>query len=374
MSERQHRPGASGGSDTASGPRGLRLAFVARLSDKKLEQKLAPLLALERVAQVDLFRAVPYSGADGGKLRWRRVPSWIGRSAVLSNLWRLAQLLWGARRYDALVGCHQAYHGLLAWLAGGLWRRPVIQLVISEVSWVAARPLLRRAMLTAAGCSVRGPVNEVELRALGYARPIEHAANPMADPGACPPSSGPRLLVGIGTLIPLKRWDALLRALAAIDDPPLLVIAGEGGERTRLERLAAELGIADRVELPGWLEPEPLAELFARGCALVHPSSSEGMPQVVIEALARARPVIACAVGELPGVLDERCGWLLPSGEPTELERALRELLALDDAALAARQAAARARYLELAPSFEPAAISARYDALLAAALGPESP
>ena len=97
------------------------------------------------------------------------------------------------------------------------------------------------------------------------------------------------LYVAVGRLAGQKNFPLLLRAFARLSDPAArLVIVGEGGERARLERMAAELGIAPRLSLPGHCDPLP--EL-AQASAYVLSSDYEGVPAVVIEALAAGLPV-----------------------------------------------------------------------------------
>ncbi|MEX2446312.1 MAG: glycosyltransferase, partial [Dehalococcoidia bacterium] len=81
-----------------------------------------------------------------------------------------------------------------------------------------------------------------------------------------------------------------------------LVIAGDGPERPRLQQLAAEAGCADAVHLLGFVEDVPA--VLAASDALVHASAAEGVPQVVIQALAAGAPVLATDVVGLREVPD----------------------------------------------------------------------
>ncbi|HEY3398860.1 MAG TPA: glycosyltransferase [Armatimonadota bacterium] len=108
------------------------------------------------------------------------------------------------------------------------------------------------------------------------------------------------LLLAVGELRPQKDYPRLLRAVATLAPrrPRLrLVIAGEGDERPRLEALAAELGLTDRVRLPG--EHEAMEPLRAAADVLVITSRYEGCPYSLLEAMAAGLPVVAVAA---PGV------------------------------------------------------------------------
>jgi glycosyltransferase involved in cell wall biosynthesis len=112
-------------------------------------------------------------------------------------------------------------------------------------------------------------------------------------------------LVGAGRLVPIKGYDVSLAALARIPPAsrPDLVLAGEGPEKDRLARQATASGI--RLQLPGLLAQQALANLMTAADLFVHPcrtvpsGRSEGMPLVVREALACGLPVVASASGGL---------------------------------------------------------------------------
>lgn len=106
----------------------------------------------------------------------------------------------------------------------------------------------------------------------------------------------------IGTVAPLrpeKNIGRLLRAFAQLESPPdyRLVVAGEGVERQRLQRLAEELGIAARTVFLGHVEDVPAVlrglDIFALS------SDTEQMPNSLLQAMAAARPVVAMDVGDV---------------------------------------------------------------------------
>jgi glycosyltransferase involved in cell wall biosynthesis len=109
----------------------------------------------------------------------------------------------------------------------------------------------------------------------------------------------------VGMLRPEKNLPRLIRAFAKLESatPSRLVIVGEGPERWRLEALAAELGVAERVTLTGFL-PEP--ELAFREFDIYALSSdTEQMPLGMVEAMAAGLPVVATKVGDVPYLLPE---------------------------------------------------------------------
>jgi glycosyltransferase involved in cell wall biosynthesis len=114
---------------------------------------------------------------------------------------------------------------------------------------------------------------------------------PRAD-AALPPLPPGRFMIGVGRLVPQKRWDRLIAALPHLADRRVpLVILGEGAERRALERQVRDLGLRDRVFLPGHVG-DPLPAI-ARAAVLVLPSDFEGVPGVLRESLSVGTPVVA---------------------------------------------------------------------------------
>src|SRR5205814_2309122 len=102
----------------------------------------------------------------------------------------------------------------------------------------------------------------------------------------------------------------------------VLVVLGEGPERAALERLSAELGMAERVFLLGRM-PD-VAAWLRRATLLVHPARWEGFGMAVLEAMLAGLPVVASAVSSLPElVLDGETGLLVPPDDPQALARAV---------------------------------------------------
>ena len=112
---------------------------------------------------------------------------------------------------------------------------------------------------------------------------------PFAAPTSLPAG---RYVLGVGRLVPQKRWDRLVAALPRLADPSVaLAILGEGPERTRLQAQAASLGVAHRLYLPGHAA-DPMPALERAGVAALT-SDYEGVPGVLREALAMGTPVVA---------------------------------------------------------------------------------
>jgi glycosyltransferase involved in cell wall biosynthesis len=132
------------------------------------------------------------------------------------------------------------------------------------------------------------------------------------------------LLVFVGRVVPIKRLDLLLRALALAreSDPRLrLALVGDGEERLPLERLAAELGVAASVRFLGYRRR--LRPFFAAADVAVLSSDNEGTPVSLIEAAAAGLPAVATDVGGVREVVGEETGALVPPGDAGALAGAL---------------------------------------------------
>ncbi len=155
-----------------------------------------------------------------------------------------------------------------------------------------------------------------------------------ASPAVLPP--GP-IVLALGRLHDNKAFDVLIRAATMLPRVNV-VIAGDGPERAALERLARDLGVADRLHLLGWRHDQ--AALLAACDVLVCPSRVEPLGNVIIEAFSAARPVVAAAVaGPLELIEPGRTGLLVPPEDPARLAAAIRTVLG--DRALAMGLAAA---------------------------------
>jgi glycosyltransferase involved in cell wall biosynthesis len=91
--------------------------------------------------------------------------------------------------------------------------------------------------------------------------------------------------------------------------------------------IAAE-GLREQVNITGWANGEQVQREIETARALVLPSFAEGLPVVLMEALARGRPVISTYVAGIPELVrDGECGWLVPAGSEEALVAALRKVL-----------------------------------------------
>ena len=163
----------------------------------------------------------------------------------------------------------------------------------------------------------------------------------------------------------MKGFDVLLDAFAAgAPEGGRLVVAGEGEERAALLARASALGLADRVEFAGHLDREALRALFRRAGLFVLSSRREGMPLVLLEAMASGLPAVATAVNGVPEVMTPACGEMVPPEDPGALAAAIGPRLG--DAARLAREGDAARRRAE---AFDAERSYAAYEDVLARAV-----
>jgi glycosyltransferase involved in cell wall biosynthesis len=139
-----------------------------------------------------------------------------------------------------------------------------------------------------------------------------------------------RRILGVGSLLPVKRWDRLVKAASELKKRRvdcLIQIAGAGPLRDLLTQEATDLGVAERVQFLGHRDDIP--DLLADAAFLVHPSDSEGCPNAVIEAMACGRAVVATNVGDIPHlVADGETGFVVTRGDDVRLVDCMLKLLA----------------------------------------------
>jgi glycosyltransferase involved in cell wall biosynthesis len=284
---------------------------LARLgADQLLITRAAGRLAREAVAA-----GVPVHG-----VAWRSGLS----LAALRAAW------WAARRRPALLHAHDAHAVAVAALAALLARRPFV--ATKRTDFPIRRPAAwRRAARTIAiSAAVRDRLVEAGIDPARIAlvpSGIDVEATRAVRPGAILhhlglPEDRP-LAVNVAAFTREKDHETLLRAAALVArQAPSLhwAIAGDGPLRTHLEKLAGDLGVAERIHFTGWLD-DPLP-LVAAARLFVLSSTAEGMGTVLLDAMALGVPVVATRAGGIPETVADGA-LLVPPGSVEELAAAV---------------------------------------------------
>lgn len=200
-----------------------------------------------------------------------------------------------------------------------------------------APPVYRRSRIVTLSQSSRREL----VHDLGFRDEMVSVVPPGIDPKFSPGAtlSEEPLVVAVGRLAPVKRFDALIRVLARVKDrhPNLrAVIAGEGYEREMLEGIRSSVGADEWLAMPGHVSDEELVDLYRRAWVVTSASAREGWGMTMTEAAACGTPAVATRIsGHEDAVVEGATGLLADDDRAlvAELDRllsdsALREQLA----------------------------------------------
>jgi glycosyltransferase involved in cell wall biosynthesis len=310
------------------------------LLDRGARGLLGALLATAATRPAAFLRAA----AETVRLGWRSERGLLRHLAYLAEACLLARLLRqaGASHLHAHFGTNPAAVALLCRRLGG---PPYSFTVHGPEEFDKAGPLgLRRKAAGAAFVVAVSRFGRSQLwRWLDLAdwpkvRVIRCGLGPdllQAAPSAVP--AEPRL-VCVARLSEQKGLMVLVEAaarLAAEGERFEVVLVGDGPLRGELERAVRGAGLDDRLRLEGWRSGEEVRRTILASRAMVLPSFAEGLPVVLMEALALGRPVISTWVAGIPElVVPAVNGWLVPAGCAESLATAMRAALHADPAAL----------------------------------------
>lgn len=205
--------------------------------------------------------------------------------------------------------------------------------------------LRRAALVLVESQSIADEVSAV----FGCGAVVQRMGVPESTVVSVPPKSTSRSVVSVGTLLPKKGHDDLIRAVAQIPNATLEIV-GDGPMRAELEVLAASLRIEDRVVFAGSLSPTEVVKRLDQAavfCLASKPSvdgDRDGVPNALIEAMARGIPVVSTRLSGIPDLLGDGRGLLVDPEDVSGLAAALRS--ALDQPSAAAAQAELALRHV----------------------------
>ncbi|MFJ8634584.1 glycosyltransferase family 4 protein [Streptomyces sp. NPDC093568] len=296
-----------------------------------------------------------------------RLGVWLKLSNTpLSPLWPLQLRRWLRRTRAEVVNVHAPVPGLgdlavavagrrptvLTYHAGSMHKGEADSGTADRLIGLYERAVLPRVFARARRLVAVSPVSLAD----GHPHTVRISPGVDTDrftPGE-PASRRPRTIVYVGRMDRSSAWkgvDVLVRAFARlareVPDARLRLV-GDGDALPGLRALAAELGVADRLQTPGGLSGEALTDAVRTAAVLALPSlgEAESFGMALVEAMACATPVVGSDVGGIPHVVDEgETGLLVPPGDPDALAAACAKLLA--DGDLADRMGAAGRRTAE---------------------------
>ncbi|MDN3275923.1 glycosyltransferase [Frankia sp. RB7] len=158
-------------------------------------------------------------------------------------------------------------------------------------------------------------------------------------------------LVCVGRLCEQKGQLLLLEATKRLVDAGLefeLILAGDGEMRGELERTIERLRLQSVVKITGWITTDQVREQILKSKALILPSFAEGLPVVLMEAMALRRPVISTFVAGIPELVEPgKHGWLVPAGDVDRLATAMQACLECSDEQIVSMGENARSKVIE---------------------------
>jgi glycosyltransferase involved in cell wall biosynthesis len=265
-------------------------------------------------------------------------PPGIGRSLhavcwLLSLWWQRGRQLRKARYDCILVSWAYPDGAAVKWLARRLGIPYVVKVHGSDLNVQAKhmlrRPQIRSALTGAAGVVAVSRALAVKAVALGAHPSNVHVLYNGVDTSIFSPESRnqSRTRLGLSTYTPLLLFVGNLKAskgcLDLLEPLARLMYVGTGAARAALIERAEALGCLDRIEMAGAVAHADLGDWFRAADLLCLPSHNEGVPNVVLEAMACGTPVVATRVGGIPEVVPEYAGILVPPHQRDALSTAL---------------------------------------------------
>ncbi len=178
---------------------------------------------------------------------------------------------------------------------------------------------------------------------------VDRIAADQARPAAAQPFHDPVRILYLGSLHPWKGLPTLLRALPNVSGAGLTVAGGSAREIDALRRAAADLGISDRVDFPGFIEPRRRFGIIADADLCILPLTNTAIgsrctsPLKLFEYMAMGKPIVVSDLPAIREAVDETCVRFAQSEDPDSFAQALRDLIEHPDRA-AALAATARQR------------------------------
>lgn len=322
-----------------------RMAQVARISGCRVKVVAPvpyspPLVPGGRSQLRQVAQREEIAGLDVHHPRYFMVPKVTMTSYGLTMFLSAAPLVGRIRRdfdFD-VIDAHFLYpDGFAAVLLGRLYRRPVVVSARgSDVNVYGDRPVIRRLLRY----TLQHADGAIAVSGALKRRMADHLGVPPGKIAVIPNGvdmgkffredrdgarrtlglPGGRLLLSVGSLLPVKGFDLLIDAVKELvaresAGAVRLAIVGEGPERGALEARVRRAGLQDRVSFVGAVPHEKLRHWYSAADVLCLASRHEGCPNVVLEALACGTPVVASAVGGLPEILgSEHLGVLCGGG------------------------------------------------------------
>jgi colanic acid/amylovoran biosynthesis glycosyltransferase len=346
----------------------VRQADIESLPDPRDRDEMSRTCALLSVGSLTLVAGLiatiitrPIRGLQALRLAMRNASlspkEWVRRIAYLAEAAALAKMMAEAKieHLHAHFGTNPAMVARLAWTLGGI---PYSFTVHGPDEFDAPVALdLRAKVNDAAFCIAISDYGKSQLmRWTAYTNwhkiqvvrcGVDQAFIDCPTPYAVPTRP---VLCAVARLSAQKGIPLLVEAAARLREHGRifeLVLVGDGEMRADIEQLIEQYRLSDCVSITGWASTDEVVERLQSARAMVLPSFAEGLPVVIMEALALGRPVIVSAIAGTPELVDSSCGWLINAGSVDALTDAMAAALDTDAEVLRTMGRAGRERVIE---------------------------
>ncbi len=309
---------------------------------------------LKRFSSQYLFARIPreydYKGFHVYSPKYPVVPKvpWLSPWSMALGSYPLLKRLACTRRIDVINAQNVFPEGIAAvWLAARLDLPVVITAVGSDINEAAESRLRLRmtknALRQARHATAKSMLLGEKIIGMGMdpgrvhytPNGVDTALFHLQDKTACRKALGLKqdikIMLFVGKFRQVKGIHDLLEALHILDEQGSLdfqtILIGSGPAERDYVRIMQAFGIDDRVFLAGNRSHSEIAQWMGASDLFCLPSLREGMPNVVLEALASGRPVVATRVGAVPDLVNESSGILVPPADPQSLARAISEAM-----------------------------------------------
>ncbi len=306
---------------------------------------------LKRFSSQYLFARIPreydYNSFHVYSPKYPVVPKlpWLSPLSMALSSYPLIKKLADTRRIDVINAQNVFPEGIAAvWLAARLELPVVITAVGSDINEASGSRLrlrmTRNALQQARHATAKSLMLSEKIIGMGMdpgrvhytPNGVDTTLFHLQDKGACRKMLGlkpdTRITLFVGKFRTVKGIQFLLEALHILNEQGALdfdtVLIGGGDEEQRYRRFSQARGLSDRIFFAGNRSHEEVATWMGAADLFCLPSLKEGMPNVVLEALASGLPVVASRVGAIPDLVDEASGILVPPADPGALSRAVR--------------------------------------------------
>lgn len=291
--------------------------------------------SLQEETETALHQHIPTYHLSYPRLKW---PIWRLVTQVQAHIQAFRHILKQGFA-PSLIHAHIYRAGAMAVIIGQLFKLPVV--ITEQYSAFPRKHLSRLAVWEAKFAFERAN------RVLPVSRALQHgieaygiqanfqlvpnvANNTLFSPPDERQSDKNMRLVFVGSLIPVKGVDILIKALAKLNNHPIgwaLDIVGDGAYREEYQNQARELGVADKINWHGFRPKEYVADVMRQADFFVLPSIWDNFPCVLVEAQATGLPIVASNIGGIPEIVSESTGILAPPQDAEGLATALEQML-----------------------------------------------